>query len=385
MIIGRLCVKTVDDVTSIIDKVIAYEAEAAGNWSSTIILASDSGFEAASNKLLALIPASYNPEKVYLSTYPAVDQATDDLVNKINDGSLLTAYTGHGSVDNWAGAFLFHTPDDKDSVPRNDVERLTNEHGLTFVVTLNCLNGFFPNFLDKYSLAEEFVRAPQKGAIACLAPTGIGFPSDHEVLAEKLFDRLFTDRDNIAGSAVFTAKINAFAEQPSLDILETFTLFGDPATELKISSSSSTTTTTASTTTTTVPGGLCPAATALGKNSPQLNTLYAVRDRVLARTPAGRAQITAYYQYAPEMSAILTARPELKAKAQQLLLRLLPAMVNIAAQRSTRISRDTLQAGTGLIDGLSRFAGPELQSYLAALKADIQRGALLKMFKVTVQ
>ena len=107
----------------------------------------------------------------------------------------------------------------------------------------------------------------------------------------------------------------------SLEILETFTFFGDPATVLRLSSTSPTTTTT------TVPGGLCPAAAALGKNSPQLNTLYALRDTVLAKTPSGRAHVTAYYQHAPEISTILMAHPELKIKAQKLIFRLLPAMV----------------------------------------------------------
>ncbi len=166
MIIGRLCVKTVADATNIIDKIIAYEAEAAGNWSDRVILAADNEaqFETASDDLAALLPGPFSPEKVYLSTYANVQAATTDLVSKINDGSLLTAYSGHGSVDNWAGEFLFHTSDDKDAVPRNDVDRLTNERGLTFVLTLNCLNGFFPNFLDQYSLAEEFVRAKNKGS-----------------------------------------------------------------------------------------------------------------------------------------------------------------------------------------------------------------------------
>jgi len=198
------------------------------------------------------------------------------------------------------------------------------------------------------------------------------------VLSEKLFNRLFTERDNIAGSAVYTAKINAYAQQPSLDILETFTLFGDPATELRLSSTSPTTTTT-------VPGGLCPAATALGKSSPQLNTLYALRDTVLAKTPAGRAHVTAYYQHAPELSTILMARPELKVKAQKLMVRLLPALVTMIAQRNARISRDTLQSGTSLIDSLSGCAGPALKRELVNLKADIQRGTLLKQLRVEVQ
>lgn len=237
MIIGRLCVKTSQDTNNIIEKVKTYEEGTAGLWTKRIILAADQGgeFERVSNKLASLLPEDFTAEKVYLSMYGTVQQATTDLVNKINAGSLITNYTGHGSVDNWAGEFLFHTPDDKDSIPRNDVERLSNGDRLTFVMTLNCLNGFFPNFLDQYSLAEEFVRAQGKGAIACLAPTGLGFTSEHEVLADKIFNGMFNDGDTIAGSVVYSGKINAYNQIASRDILETFTFFGDPATELKIS------------------------------------------------------------------------------------------------------------------------------------------------------
>jgi hypothetical protein len=160
------------------------------------------------------------------------------LVNKISAGSLITNYTGHGSVDNWSGEFLFHTPDDKDSKPRNDVDRLTNGDRLTFVMTLNCLNGFFANFLDQYSLAEEFLRAQNKGAIACLASTSLGYTSEHEVLATKIFNRIFIDGDTGIGSVVYTGKINAYNQTLSTDIIETFTLFGDPATEFKKSTAS---------------------------------------------------------------------------------------------------------------------------------------------------
>ena len=186
-----------------------------------------------------MLPANYSAEKVYLNDYANVEAATKDLVNKINDGSLLTNYTGHGSVDNWAGEFLFHTTDDKDQLPRNDVELLTNGDKLTFVMTLNCLNGFFPNFLDKYSLAEEFVRAENKGAVACLAPTGLGFTSEHEVLANKMFNLLFTEGINVAGNLVTSAKIAAYTEIQASDLVETFVLFGDPATELQTTSVSS--------------------------------------------------------------------------------------------------------------------------------------------------
>ena len=236
MIIGRLCVKTSADVNNIVAKIQTYETSAPGAWSKRIILAADneSVFESTSDNLAALLPDNFTAEKVYLNSYNNVQDATNDLINKINDGALITNYTGHGSVDNWSGEFLFHTPDDKDSIPRNDVNLLTNGDRLTFVMTLNCLNGFFPNFIDQYSLAEELVRAQNKGAIACLASTSLGYTSEHEVLATKISSTVFIRTGTAElGSVVYTGKINAYNQILSTDIIETFTLFGDPATELK--------------------------------------------------------------------------------------------------------------------------------------------------------
>ncbi|MCX5895536.1 MAG: C25 family cysteine peptidase, partial [Proteobacteria bacterium] len=241
MIIGRLCVKTLDDLTNIIEKIKKYEGGKAGPWCKNVILASDNGapFEKVSDELAAMLPVGFIAEKVYLSTYDSVESSTDDLINKINAGSLITNYTGHGSVDNWAGEYLFHTPEDNNNDSRNDVDRLTNGDKLTLVMTLNCLNGFFPNFVDDYSLAEEFVRAQDKGAIACFAPTGLGFTSEHEVLANKIFTLIFIDGYNVAGSILYTGKINTYNELNSVDVVEMFTLFGDPATMLNVPSLSS--------------------------------------------------------------------------------------------------------------------------------------------------
>jgi hypothetical protein len=230
MIIGRFCVKTSADVNNIFAKIQAYEASASGAWSRRVILAADNEnvFEVTSNNLAALLPVYVTAQKVYLSSYGNVTQAKNDLVSKINAGSLITNYTGHGSVDNWAGEYLFRTS------PPSDIPLLTNGNVLTFVMALNCLNGFFPNFLDEYSLAEEFARAQNKGAIACLASTGLGYTSEHEVLATKILERIFTDGDTGIGTVAYTGKINAYNQILSTDIIETFTLFGDPATPFKI-------------------------------------------------------------------------------------------------------------------------------------------------------
>jgi hypothetical protein len=236
MIIGRLCVKTDDDLRHTIDKIKKYEAEKSAAWCGNVIFAADNEpiFESLSDSLVGMLPEGFNAVKVYLSQYENVGAATEDLVARINSGAVITNYTGHGSTDNWSGEFLFHTEDSKDNIPRNDVDLLNNGEQLTFIISLNCLNGFFASPFDGYSLAEEFMRSENRGAAACLSPTGLGYPSEHQVLAKKIFTGFFEDENNIAGSLVTGSKIEAYTQINSRDIIETFTLFGDPAMQLKL-------------------------------------------------------------------------------------------------------------------------------------------------------
>ena len=93
------------------------------------------------------------------------------------------------------------------------------------------------------------MRAANKGAIAGLASTGWSFTYEYGVLAEKIFNRLFAYGDSIVGSVVYTEKINTYNQMQSRRILETYTLFGDPATALKVINTTTTTTIIITTTT----------------------------------------------------------------------------------------------------------------------------------------
>ncbi len=242
LIIGRLCVKDAADVKNIIDKIIGYEAQSISAWNGNVILAADDEamFENISDSLAESLPDGYSAKKIYMSEYENAASATDELISRIDSGAVFVNYTGHGHIDEWAAPFLFHTPDDsdRDGGSRNDVEKLSNSDRLTFVMVMNCLSGYFPHWKDRYSLAEEFVRSENRGAIACFAATSSGYPSEHQVLARQIFTHFFENRNNVVGSLVTAAKIDAYNQVFSRDILETFTLFGDPATELKLIDSS---------------------------------------------------------------------------------------------------------------------------------------------------
>jgi len=150
-------------------------------------------------------------------------------VDHINDGALLVNYVGHGFTDRWGtwpGGRIFD---------RSSIASLNNGGKLPFLTTATCLNGFFPHPLEDYSLAEEFLRVEGKGAIAAWSPTGLGFPSQHELLFEELFTAIFEDDNRLLGPATTAAKISAYAQSSGLgELVETFVLFGDPALELNL-------------------------------------------------------------------------------------------------------------------------------------------------------
>ena len=89
--------------------------------------------------------------------------------------------------------------------------------------------------MDKYGLAEELLAAQNIGAVAAFAPSGLESVSQHEVLNKGIFSTVFEQANYILGDAITQTKIYAYSNQGvSPDTMRMFTLFGDPATRLKI-------------------------------------------------------------------------------------------------------------------------------------------------------
>ena len=160
--------------------------------------------------------------------------ATDDLIEAISNGALITNYIGHGSTDTWSKSRWFQTPNQNTGITRDDVSLLTNADKYTFLMVLNCLSGTFSEVTDDYCMAEEFLRQQQRGAVFCVAPSASGLPPHHIALGETMYENLFTSYITAGGALLTASKIAAYQQTLSRDILETFIFFGDPALELKV-------------------------------------------------------------------------------------------------------------------------------------------------------
>jgi hypothetical protein len=222
--IGRLPVRTLAEANLVVGKIVNYSPNNAPQ--SALLVADAQGsyywdFEAANNQIAALLPASLTKQKVYRAQEPSDAQTHADIVNNINSGQALVVYSGHGNTNIWGGS-IFST---------DDAMALTNGNKLPFVVVMDCLNGFFtvPQPSGQ-SLAEALVKAPNGGAVASFASSGLTIPDGQHQMGQVMFDLLYGHPTTIP---IGDASRQSKAFTSDLDVRRTWILFGDPTMKIR--------------------------------------------------------------------------------------------------------------------------------------------------------
>jgi hypothetical protein len=234
MFIGRLTAQSSAEAADMVNKTIYYEQNPPeASWYTDALFVADDGnpsdgdnapaFENNSDDLTSLLPAYYTANKVYLGAgQPDPPHPTEDIINYINNGSLLVNYAGHGNVDFWAQEKIMEP---------SDVASLNNTNRLPVVTVATCLNGYFAG--KNISMAEEFLKRDNRGAVAVWADAGEGTPVGNQTLLSEFYDAIFQDDLYALGMATTAAKITAYDQSSAWgELVETFALFGDPATPL---------------------------------------------------------------------------------------------------------------------------------------------------------
>ncbi len=230
MFIGRIPARRIDEVEDVIGKIIDYSTKPIRDWNRNILLLADDEeqFEDASDSLISYVPKVMRVSKIYLGTYQDYSLFTEDIIEGIEDGTLILNYMGHGSTDLWTEEALFDT---------YGIDLLNNKDRYPFVTSFTCLDGYYLNPEQEYSsMAEVFLKSGDKGAIACWSPTGMGMPEGHEILSQELFKTIFQKGMLRLGVATTQAKLELFSKTGTSykDLIHTYTLFGDPALSLNM-------------------------------------------------------------------------------------------------------------------------------------------------------
>ena len=241
---GRLPVSSTADLTAAVNKIINYEVNPErGAWQNDILFVADNtddagNFEAVSESIINtyLASPSWDIRKVYYNPalvnptdpyYNTVDSARAAIRSKWSQGIALSNYVGHAFLDYWGNTVL------DQQWTNDDVLTLTNGSRLPFLISLDCLDGYF-DYPNKPSLSEKLLTFANGGTVAHFAPSGLGIATGHDYLHRGFYNAIINNHQYQTGPVVMAAKINLYNSSPNYyqDLLYTFGLIGDPATSL---------------------------------------------------------------------------------------------------------------------------------------------------------
>ncbi len=254
--IGRISAQTVAQVQTQVQRIVEYESapDPAGTWYSTgVAIASNEGagygddgeadWEHAQNYRVDLMNFTYGlVNELYDGTHPSsngggmggVDPGADavgnpsasDLVSLLNTGRGLVHYTGHGSQSAWSTT----------GFNIGNINALTNDNMLPFVVSVGCVNG---EFMWATCFAEAWMQATNSGeptgAITCYASTVNQQWATPMRAQDEMIDLMCTSSKRTWGGVCFNGSCDMIDTYGANGISEfkNWTIFGDPSLRLR--------------------------------------------------------------------------------------------------------------------------------------------------------
>ena len=213
VMIGRLPVKTINDLNIMVDKIIQYEQNPIySDWANNALLVLGTvdylGYDLITARDEYLVPSGFNVTEV-----SGLSGGTSgNVVSELNKGQYILDYAGHGYIDGWE---IFSS---------QDIQKLKNDRMLPAIFSLACSTGYFDH-PDKDSFAEAFVKA-KNGAIAffggsrLVSPSSVGFALSRAIAGSHLYT---------LGEIAIWTKLQLISNSNDLEL---YNLLGDPALDL---------------------------------------------------------------------------------------------------------------------------------------------------------
>jgi hypothetical protein len=224
--VGRLPAARVAELQGMVKKILAYEQASVTDTAPAVIVADNpdaaGDFERDAEELIGLLSSRRKVVRLYLSQH-GPERLRTQIAREFDSGASLLAYLGHGGIDLWAQENVWN---------RADVTKLAPVRRKPLLLALNCLNGYF-HFPYFDSLAESLLKAEDKGAIAVIAPSGLGLNENAVRLARLFFQELERGETSEIGEIFLRARAGYAREGGEPDLLAIYTLFGDPAQRLR--------------------------------------------------------------------------------------------------------------------------------------------------------
>lgn len=220
MVVGRLPVRTQDEMERMVNKILHIQPMTLSEINGRgVTFVADSfvgyDFSAGNRRITSLIPSAVTPyyiDKGSQSTAAVKEQ----ILARINAGTAILSYFGHGNVYNWTSQNILQNADSPS---------MFNLKRPTLAIMVACLNGAFAETsID--SLAETVMRNPNGGAFASWSASGSNTADVQEFMAKDFYQKLFS------GMRIGEAARNTKALYYVPDVRKTYIFMGDPTQRL---------------------------------------------------------------------------------------------------------------------------------------------------------
>jgi hypothetical protein len=188
---------------------VADDADGGGDFEADVLDIRESFLGGRTTEVLKL-------RELGAATGPAIQDA-------FNEGASLMSYVGHGGAAVWAGENVLNSW---------DAPSLQAQSRQPFLLTLNCLNGYFvaPNF---ESLSEALLKAEGRGAIAALSPSGLSLDGPAHAFHRAVMAEITGGQHERLGDAILAAQRAYATSGTMLELVDVYQLLGDPALRIR--------------------------------------------------------------------------------------------------------------------------------------------------------
>jgi hypothetical protein len=258
--IGRLPVRTLEEASVLVDKIIRYEKRVPGmapgadnieytgmisnyaDWRNIVVFIADDGDNNTHFNHAEILTGSikqnypqYNLQKIYLDAYqqvtmaggarqPEVNRAINE---RVNQGALMINYIGHGGTKGLA---------DQRILTFEDIATWNNTYNMPVFMTATCeFSSFDQPDPEELSAGVRIVLRPEGGTVALYTTTRLAWSSHNLVLNRNFMETVFVRDDQ--GDHHHLGDLIRIAKQKSSSgstprQLRNFVLLGDPSMQM---------------------------------------------------------------------------------------------------------------------------------------------------------
>lgn len=214
--IGRLPAASLEQMETLVRKVIGYEQQSISN-SATFVSDVSDGFDFAAVNGIGRSEMPAGTMFVNLDRDGTNDaDIRSELLTAFASGQRMISYIGHGTTGLWRGNIF----------TRFDAEALSNTGRLPVLIAMTCMNGYSHNPYN-LSMSESLLLNPNGGAAAVWASSGTTLPDSYGPITRELH------RSLSAGATLGQAHRQAKPAITNYEVRQTWTLFGDPSMRLR--------------------------------------------------------------------------------------------------------------------------------------------------------